>query len=272
METPPLDAAPVTNTRSNQVPLNSLDICHDIYQSLPLQERFSQETHGQLGLMQPNSLEALYSQAAAQAAAQSSAPSESKPEGSTFHSISTNNSAKNKNGTKRFKPFHEEKWNVHLEQLRDFKKTHGHCLVPHTFPENQHLARWVKRQRRQYKLMLAGHISSTMTQERVNILNMEGFIWDSHDIIWRERFNQLLEYKNLHGHTRVPSYCKENPRLASWVKCQRRQHKLFWEGKRSSMSAERTQLLNDVGFTWEVKNKKAGDDYDKLVQVLGDLK
>jgi hypothetical protein len=272
METPPLDAAPVTNTRSNQVPLNSLDICHDIYQSLPLQERFSQETHGQLGLMQPNSLAALYSQATAQAAAQSSVPSESQPEGSTSHSISTNISAKNKNGTKRFKPFHEEKWNVHLEQLRDFKKTHGHCLVPHTFPENQHLARWVKRQRRQYKLMLAGQISSTMTQERVNILNTEGFIWDSHDIIWRERFNQLLEYKNLHGHTRVPSYCKENPRLASWVKCQRRQHKLFWEGKRSSMSAERTQLLNDVGFTWEVKNKKAGDEYDKLVQVLGDLK
>ena len=38
------------------------------------------------------------------------------------------------------------------------------------------------------------------------------------------------------------------------------------------MSAERTQLLNDVGFTWEVKNKKASDDYNKLVQVLGDLK
>jgi len=38
------------------------------------------------------------------------------------------------------------------------------------------------------------------------------------------------------------------------------------------MSAERTQLLNDVGFTWEVKNKKASDDYNKLFQVLGDLK
>jgi len=266
METTPLEAAPSTNTRSNQVPLNSLDVYHDFYQSLPLQERLSQETHGQLGLLQPNSLAALYSQATAK----SSVPSESKPEGSTSHSISTNDSAKN--GGKRFKPFHEEKWNLHLEQLRYFKKTHGHCLVPHTFPENQHLARWVKRQRRQYKLMLAGQISSTMTQERVNILNTEGFIWDSHDIIWRERFNQLLQYKNLHGHTRVPSYCKDNPRLASWVKCQRRQNKLFLEGNRSSMSAERTQLLNDVGFTWEVKNKKASDDYNKLVQVLGDLK
>lgn len=38
------------------------------------------------------------------------------------------------------------------------------------------------------------------------------------------------------------------------------------------MSAERTQLLNDVGFTWEVKNKKADDEYKKLVEVLSDLK
>ena len=38
------------------------------------------------------------------------------------------------------------------------------------------------------------------------------------------------------------------------------------------MSAERTQLLNDVGFTWEVRNKKASDDYNKLVREFGDLK
>jgi hypothetical protein len=65
---------------------------------------------------------------------------------------------------KRFKAFHEEKWNEHLQQMCEFKSEHGHCLVPHTFPENQHLARWVKRQRRQYKLMLEGSKTSTMTQ------------------------------------------------------------------------------------------------------------
>lgn len=172
----------------------------------------------------------------------------------------------------RFKPFHEEKWNDHLQQLRGFKNVHGHCLVPHTFPDNQNLARWVKRQRRQYKLMLAGKRNSTMTKDRVRILNREGFIWDSHEVVWRERYAQLAEYKKKHGHTRVPSYCKKNPQLASWVKCQRRQYKLFWEGKRSSMNGERTQLLNNLGFTWEVKaQKKNNDDFQKLAQVLNDL-
>lgn len=182
---------------------------------------------------------------------------------------------KSQNGRKRFKAFHEEKWNDHLNELLQFKEKYGHCLVPHTFPENQNLARWVKRQRRQYKLMKEGNESSTMTQERANILNKEGFIWDSHEIVWRERYNQLLEYKKKHGHCRVPSYCKENPQLASWVKCQRRQYKLFWEGKRSSMSVERTQLLENIGFTWEVrpelKQQRKQDSLRKLAEVLHGL-
>lgn len=176
---------------------------------------------------------------------------------------------------KRFKAFHEEKWNEHLQQLCEFKSKYGHCLVPHTYPDDQHLARWVKRQRRQYKLMLDGTKTSTMSQGRVDILNSEGFIWDSHEVVWQERYRQLIEFRETHGSCRVPSYCKDNPQLASWVKCQRRQYKLFWEGKRSSMSVERTQLLEDVGFTWEVRPdvllKKKKSDMKKLAEVLNGL-
>lgn len=172
---------------------------------------------------------------------------------------------------KRFKAFHEEKWNEHLQQLCEFKSTYGHCLVPHTFPENQHLARWVKRQRRQYKLMLDGTKTSTMTQGRIDILNSEGFIWDSHEVVWQERYRQLIDFRGKHGNCRVPSYCKENPQLASWVKCQRRQYKLFWEGKRSSMSVERTQLLENVGFTWEVRPEILHKKMKKLAEVLNGL-
>jgi hypothetical protein len=175
----------------------------------------------------------------------------------------------------RFKTFHEVKWNEHMEQLREFKQKFGHCLVPHTFPENQNLARWVKRQRRQYKLMEEGQPSSTMSQARAEVLNKEGFVWDSHDVVWRERYAQLVEYKHQNGHCRVPSYCKEQPQLASWVKCQRRQYKLFWDGKRSSMSVERTHLLDNAGFTWEVRpdhqQKKKNDDFKKLAEVLNGL-
>merc|ERR1719384_437303 len=180
---------------------------------------------------------------------------------------------------KRFKPFHEEKWNIHLEELIAFKRKNGHCLVPHTYPPNPHLARWVKRQRRQYKLKMRGEGHSTMTQERIDILNSEGFTWDSHEAVWKEKFAELVKYKQSHGHCRVPSCSKEFPQLATWVKCQRRQYKLFWEGKRSSMTADRTQLLEDIGFSWEIRSntsireqkKTKAMDYSHLVNVIQDL-
>jgi hypothetical protein len=45
----------------------------------------------------------------------------------------------------RFKPFHEEKWSVRYMELVQFHREHGHAAVPHTYPPNQQLARWVKR-------------------------------------------------------------------------------------------------------------------------------
>lgn len=175
----------------------------------------------------------------------------------------------------RFKPFHEEKWSFHYQELVNFKKEKGDCLVPHTYPAKPHLARWVKRQRRQYKLRLEGNTNSTMTEERINILNDIGFVWDSHEVIWNERFSQLIAYKEKFGHCRVPSYCKECPQLASWVKCQRRQYKLFWEqGKGSSMNLDRIKLLNSIGFIWEVhpgrKRKENEQHYQHLATILMD--
>jgi hypothetical protein len=153
----------------------------------------------------------------------------------------------------RFKPFHEEKWVFLFDELVKFKKDHGHCLVPHKYPQNPQLARWVKRQRRQYKLKLKGNKTSTMTDDRIKSLNDIGFVWDSHEIIWNERFNQLVAYKQTFGHCRVPSYSKEFPQLASWVKCQRRQYKMFCDdNKSSSITEDRIRLLNRIGFIWEV--------------------
>jgi len=174
----------------------------------------------------------------------------------------------------RFKPFHEAKWVSHYQELLEYKEVNGDCLVPHTYPSKPHLARWVKRQRRQYKIRMEGQ-NSTMTEERIQNLNEIGFVWDSHEVIWKERFNQLIEYKKRLGHCMVPSYCKDCPQLASWVKCQRRQYKLFWEhGKGSSMNLDRISQLDSIGFVWEVnpthKKRKAppGQDYQHLANIL----
>lgn len=152
----------------------------------------------------------------------------------------------------RFKPFHEEKWSLRYKELLEFHKENGHAAVPHTYPANPQLARWVKRQRRQYKLRRDNR-QSTMTTERLDLLNAVGFVWDSHDVNWREKLDGLSLFRREHGHCNVPSNYRDK-KLATWVKCQRRQYKLYWDGKPSAMSPERILELEKVGFEWEIRN------------------
>ena len=173
----------------------------------------------------------------------------------------------------RFKPFHEEKWSLRYKELLEFHKEFNHSAVPHTYPKNPQLARWVKRQRRQYKLRRDGR-PSTMTLDRLELLNSVGFVWDSHDVNWREKLDALETFRKEQGHCNVPSNYRDK-KLATWVKCQRRQYKLYWDGKPSAMSPERILELEKIGFEWEIRAAtrttpqpsqalSSGEDYNLL--------
>ena len=157
---------------------------------------------------------------------------------------------------RRFRPYQAEQWTEKFDELVLFRQERGHCCVPHTFKENPALARWVKRQRYQYKLKNEGK-QSTMTDERIIALEKIGFIWDSHGAAWFDRLNELSDYRKLQGHCNVPSNYPKNPQLATWVKCQRRQYKLFWDGKTSNMTLGRIAELEKLGFEWELRAHKS---------------
>jgi hypothetical protein len=126
----------------------------------------------------------------------------------------------------------------------------------------------------------------------VKLLEEIGFVWDSHAAVWvsvprrnsiiiwifaftiqqipnnilpavyislivflqEERLNELREYHAIHGDCNVPSSYAENPKLATWIKCQRRQYKLLQEGKTSNMTLERMTELHKIGFCWRVQD------------------
>lgn len=156
---------------------------------------------------------------------------------------------------RRFRPYQAGQWSEKFTELCEYRTRFGHCLVPHTHTENLPLARWVKRQRYQYKLMQEGK-PSTMTEERVKALEEIGFIWDSQGAAWQERLGELTEFRKSFGHTNVPSNYSENCQLATWVKCQRRQYKLYCQGKPSNMTADRVKQLENLGFEWELRTYK----------------
>jgi len=165
----------------------------------------------------------------------------------------TNNSKENSNEEVRFRRYQADQWMERFEDLINYKEENCHCLVPHSYPENQQLAQWVKRQRYQFKLKSLGR-HSTLTDERQKELEDMGFVWDSHKAAWYERLEALKKYHAKHGNCMVPTNYEEDRPLAVWVKCQRRQLKLFRKGRRSTMTEDRFQELEKLGFEWNPRN------------------
>ncbi len=61
----------------------------------------------------------------------------------------------------------------------------------------------------QYKKFIEGK-SFHITQDRIDILNDIGFIWDPLQDAYDHRLSQLVEYKETNGDCNVPSVFKNN--------------------------------------------------------------
>ena len=154
----------------------------------------------------------------------------------------------------KFRAYHAENWTERFEELLQFREQMGHCLVPNYYPENPALAQWVKRQRYQKKLKDHGK-RSTLSDDREKVLDEAGMVWDSHAECWSERLQELMEYRRANGDCNVPSRYKENRQLAIWVKRQRRQYKFYMEKQPSSMTPDRIETLESLGFVWDLRAK-----------------
>jgi len=156
----------------------------------------------------------------------------------------------------RFRPSQEKQWQAQFEKLVQFKNRNGHCRVPQDFPEDQILSRWVRRQRHQYKKFQDNNPRSTMTRTRIRQLESIDFIWNYQKAAWREKFDDLILFKQRTGHCNVPSNFPENEALASWVLCQRRQYKRIKKGKTSHLTEERYKALEALGFMFDLRGAK----------------
>ena len=149
----------------------------------------------------------------------------------------------------------DDRWEGQFAQLEQFVWRYGHARVPVRCRFNLPLSKWAKRQRYQYKLKQEGK-HSTLSDRREQKLSSLGFEWDLRFNVWEQRFEELLEFKRQHGHMSVPVTCPEFPKLGSWVKCARRQGRLFSRGQPSTMTCERAEKLAAIGFTWEAKRPR----------------
>jgi len=67
-----------------------------------------------------------------------------------------------------------DNWLQNFCELRNYKNTHGDCNVPDKWEDNRILSNWVKKQREQYDLLMAGQ-DNQMNSDRKDKLDEIGF-------------------------------------------------------------------------------------------------
>lgn len=144
-------------------------------------------------------------------------------------------------------------WEYRYEQLNEYHKKNGNCMVKHH--ENKQLRNWVGTQRRFYNKGL-------LEEERINKLNELDFEWGP-DEQWLLRFKDLVKYKEEFGTANVPKrYEVNNFQLGNWCVWMR---KLNREGK---LLKEQIDLLEGIGFSWNLRSHK----WDEMFKMLTEFK
>ena len=85
--------------------------------------------------------------------------------------------------------------------------------------------------------------------DRKQRLNDVGFVWDVLAEAWDEGYTNLLKFREVEGHCKVSNTFRlgQYP-LGQWVSIQRK--------VKNSMSSERKQRLDDIGFIWDASKDK----------------
>jgi hypothetical protein len=152
----------------------------------------------------------------------------------------------------------EKNWNDRYNDLVRWKEAHGHCNVPQSDPN---LGKWVKMQRDYYNNTAAGkkQRKGSLTQDKIDKLEAIGFEWRLLKMVgWDKRFEELCEWKSIHGHCNVPTQTTGS--LGRWVSKQRIQMTYRRNGEYSQLSDDRIDKLDSVGFVWNTKLKSEGLD------------
>lgn len=159
----------------------------------------------------------------------------------------------------------EQQFIQNIASLKQFKQEHGHTNVPMKY-SNIHLANFVQKWRREYRLFQEGR-PSNMSMDRLQQLESAGFTWrdpsrtrkrsDTHQETWDGFVSQLLEFKEKYGHfhvNKVNKSLEKGNRLGrlddfcGWV---RKQYTLFKEGSPCQLTDEKVNQLKDMGFWLE---------------------
>ena len=164
----------------------------------------------------------------------------------------------------------EAQWLERLEQLKKYRRENGDTLVP----RNHVLGSWVWWQRHEYKIFMTKrklndehqnsnandverlcNSSTGMTEERMQLLDSEDFIWDPKEYLWQLKFEELREWIALNGHGAISTSKNSNSPLETWAVRQRKFYTKYCSGEKTTLTKERIEKLQAIGFVLELRKK-----------------
>ena len=177
---------------------------------------------------------------------------------------------------------YEAQWFERLEELKGYRREFLNTNVPKFCPMYPLLGRWVDKQRLDYsryqkkknieekwrgvdvldkeveeEIKRLNNLHTGMTEDRIRLLEAEDFIWDAFAYSWDLKFEELQCFAALNGHANVRETRKGDATipLARWATTQRKNFVKYQNGEPTSLTEEKIERLNSVGFCWEVGSK-----------------
>eukprot|EP00978_Attheya_sp_CCMP212_P023315 scaffold71170_cov54-Attheya_sp.AAC.1 len=134
-------------------------------------------------------------------------------------------------------------WDQRFQELVDYKKINGHANV---LTHSGQLGRWITTQRMRYRLLKEGKYSPLTIDEceKLESIGLEFKCRPTYPS-WDERFQELVDYKKINGHTNARTH--SGP-LGRWACCQRRHYRLLQDGKHSPLTIDKSKKLESIGF------------------------
>ena len=148
----------------------------------------------------------------------------------------------------------EYSWEIVFEVLQEYLVEYRH--FPEYFEEyhGYKIGMWCSNQR---VLRNAGNLS----EERINLLDSVGFIWDAKDERWMSSYHQAEHYKSKHGKFPARTDTSEEAvTIYRWIANQKQNF------KNGTLSKERKKLLESVGIL--VKAKSSEDSWNENYALL----
>mmetsp|Transcript_1376 Transcript_1376/g.2972 ORF Transcript_1376/g.2972 Transcript_1376/m.2972 type:complete len:420 (-) Transcript_1376:1-1260(-) len=162
-----------------------------------------------------------------------------------------------------WEPYYEHLWNQRFGELAQFHREHGHWTIPSA---ERPLLLWASKQRYEYRKLKEGRLSS-LTAQKIDKLESIGFDWTPkhQKKTWDEQFQDLVDYRNEHGHCNIPRHDEEHVALDRWMRLQRPQYVRYRAGKPSSLTPERVARLQSVeGYDLTPRETKWNQNWDRL--------